>query len=194
MGDIIVAGFDISCNSTGVCLINNKRTIIHAESINPYPLESIERLNYIYDRFYTVLTSYDIKVIGFERQVTQQRYSYSAGSILPLAEVLGVFKLALHKSEPYHHANIYSFKPQVLKQSLTGDAKADKDKMMESLGSRRLKHLQGNIVEHSVNDCADAYAAADAALKVLEGVFDKEYDIVRETKNFLEKKEGIETI
>lgn len=194
MDDILVAGFDISCNSTGVCLINSKRTIIHAESINPYPLDSVERLNYIYDRFYTILTSYDIKVVGFERQLTQQRYSYSAGSILSLAEVLGVFKLALHKSEPYNHATIYAFKPQVLKQSLSGDAKADKDKMMESLGSRRLKHLQSNVVEYSVNDCADAYAAADAALKVVEGNFDKEYDLLRETENFpkiFDKKEGI---
>lgn len=184
MDDLLILGVDTSCNSTGICIINQKRSIVHAEAITPYPLSGIERLNYIYDRLYTVLTSYDISIIGLEKQVSQQRYNYNASNILDLAEVMGVFKLALHKSEIYNHASIYAFKAYILKQSLSGNAKADKDEMMASLGTRRLKHLQSNVAEGSVNDCADAYAAADAALKVYEGKFDKEYDVIREKKNF----------
>lgn len=176
----LILGVDLSCNSTGVCIINSKRNIIHAESINPYPLDGIFRLNYIYDRLLTILTSYDIKIIGYEKQLQQQRYSYSAGSILPLAEVQGIFKLSLVKSFPFLQKSlvIYSFKPQDLKISLSGDPKADKGKMIESLGVRRINHLKSNVVESSVNDCADAYAAADAALKVYNHSFDRDYDIV----------------
>ena len=145
MNDLIVLGADISCNSTGLCIINSKGNIVHAESINPYPLDGPHRLNYIYNRFYNIMTSYGVNVVGFEKQLQQQRFSYSAGSILQLAEVLGVFKLALFKSNLINTANIYAFKPQVLKISLSGDAKADKAKMMESLGARKLKHLQDNV-------------------------------------------------
>lgn len=172
---ILICGFDLSCNSSGVCIIDEKRNIVHAESINPYPLTGIARLNYIYDRLYTVLTSYDIKVIGFEKQLQQQRYNYNAGSILPLAEVLGAFKVALYKATLNKCLNVYAFKATVLKENLTGNSKADKDLMMESLGIRKLNHLKANIVDYAVNDCTDAFSAADAALKVYKGTFSLEY-------------------
>lgn len=186
LNNVVILGADLSCNSTGLCIINHKRSIIHAESINPYPLDGLVRLLYIYNRVANVLQSYNVTHIGYEKQVSQQRYNYSAGSILPLAEVQGVFKLAVAQ---YSLSNptleVYAFKPQDLKYSLSGDSKADKDKMMESLGSRRLSHLRSNVIESSVNDCADAYAAADAVLKVLANNFDKPYDIV-----FPVKEEG----
>lgn len=177
--DTIIAGFDLSCDSTGVCIINHKRSIIHAESINPYPLNGIARLHYIYNRIFGVLVSYNVSVVGYEKQVSQQRYNYSAGSILPLAEVQGVFKLALAKySNMQENLAVYAFSPMALKYSLSGDSKADKEKMMESLGTQKLKHLKSHIIEGSVNDTADAFAAADAAIKVLNKNFEKDYDIM----------------
>lgn len=179
--EILILGLDPSCNSSGVCIINQNRTIIHTESINPYPLDSISRLNYIYERVLNVLNSYDIRVVGFEKQINQQRYNYSAGSILPLAEVLGVYKLALYKVSTVKPMDIYAFKSTVLKESLSGNSKADKDLMMESVGVRRLNHIKTNIIEYAVNDVADAYSAADAALKVYEGKFNLDYDTIFRT-------------
>lgn len=178
----LIAGFDLSCNSTGVCIINEKRSIVHAESINPYPLDGVQRLNYIYDRLLAVMNSYDIEYVGFEKQVQQQRYSYSAGSILTLAEVVGVFKLAMYKSGLYDTSSVYAFRPQVLKESLSGDPKADKEKMMESIGIRSLNHLKSNISAGSVNDCADAYAAADAVLRILKNDFKYDFDEIVSNK------------
>lgn len=156
----LIAAFDLSMNSSGVCVMDiDKGSPVHYEAISS-DLEGIERLTYNYNRYLNILLSYkDIRWIAFEEQNPQMRFSYSAGSILSLAENVGVFKLAVYHSMPYLNTMpvIIGIPAQDIKKFATDNGKATKEDMIAAVNGNHIKSIRRDIPEHSVNDVADAY-------------------------------------
>ena len=150
-------------NSTGVCVMDlDKGTPLHYESITS-DLEGIERLSYNYNRYMNILSTYrDVEYIAFEEQNSQMRFSYNAGSILPLAENVGVFKLAIYHSFPYFFSSpmILGIPAQDIKKFATANGKATKEEMIAAVNGNHIKSIRRDIPEHSVDDVADAYHLA----------------------------------
>ena len=166
----LIAAFDLSMNSSGVCIMDmEKGSPVHYESITS-DLEGIERLRYNYNRYLNILSSYkDIRVISFEEQNPQMRFSYNAGSILSLAENVGVFKLAIHHSLPYFNEvpKILGIPAQDIKKFATDNGKATKEDMIAAVNGNHIKSIRRDIPEHSVNDVADAYHLAKMSRDLL---------------------------
>lgn len=159
----LVAAFDLSLNSSGVCIIDlEKGTPVHYESISS-GLSGIERLNYNYSRYMTLFSTYrDISHVAFEEQNSQMRFSYSAGNILQLAENVGVWKLALYHSLISFDLPIVvlGIPAQDIKKFATNNGKATKEEMIAAVNGNHIKSIRRDIPEHSVNDVADAYHLA----------------------------------
>lgn len=159
----LILSSDLSLNSSGIVVMDlEKGSPVHYESITS-DLDDIERLYYNYNRYLNLLTSYkDISVISFEAQNPHMRYSYSAGSIISLAENVGVWKLAVYHSLPYYTYPpiILSIPAQDIKKYATDNGKATKEDMIASVNGNHIKSIRRDIPEHSVNDVADAYHLA----------------------------------
>lgn len=173
--DLIIA-CDLSLNSSGIVIMDiEKGSPVHYESISS-DLEGIERLNYNYSRYLNLLTSYkDICYIAFEEQNPQMRFSYSAGSILPLAENAGVFKLAVSHSLPsmYRLPLVLGVPAQDIKKFATNNGKATKEDMIAAVNGNHIKSIRKNIPEHSIDDVADAYHLAKMTRDLI--INDKDY-------------------
>ena len=160
----VIIAFDPSLNSSGICVLPlDSDTPIAYECVCT-PVEDPARLRYNYDRFRAILSAYaDIRYIAFERQINQMRYGNNSGSILALAENIGILKLAIlqtlreesHKSIP-----IIAVPPDHIKKYATGNSKATKEDMMAAVNGNHMKTIRRVIPEHSVNDVADAYHLA----------------------------------
>lgn len=159
----LIISADLSLNSSGFCIIDKEKgSPVHYESITS-DKEGLERLNYNYHRYLNLLTTYrEIEYIAYEIQTSQMRFSYSAGSILPLAENMGVWKLAIYKSLS-NFTNpplILGVPAQDIKIYATGNGGASKDDMINAVNGHHIKSMRRSVPEHSVNDCADAYHLA----------------------------------
>lgn len=151
-------GLDPSLNSYGVCIINDRGTVVHVECIVPQNAHTSDsRLHYIYNRLIAILEPFhkDIKVL-YEKQIPQMRWAANAGGILSLAENIGITKLALSKLS----IESTGVTPGDIKKFATNNAKATKEDMIAALPSRAKEHITYNIPEHSINDVADAYHMA----------------------------------
>lgn len=145
---------------------------MHIESFNPAPLTGYERLSYIHDRYCLLLNNFKcIRYVGFEKQLSQQRYNFNAKYILSLAENIGILKLSL--CNVGRNINVYEFLPTEIKKNATGNSKADKPDMEKVLGVRVINNIKSNIIEGSVNDVVDAYHAAKITLDMLNGKFEE---------------------
>lgn len=171
-----VIAFDLSLNSSGVCVIDyEKGTPVHYESVTSN-LVGIERLNYNYNRFMNIFSTYrDVELVAFEEQNPQMRYSYSAGSILPLAENAGVWKLSLYQCLSLFTKGILvlGIPAQDIKKYATDNGKATKEDMIAAVNGNHIKSIRREIPEHSVNDVADAYHLAKMARDLVSN--DKDY-------------------
>lgn len=174
----LIAAYDLSLNSSGVCIIDyDKGTPVHYESITSN-LSGMERLSYNYNRYLNLFSIYnDLKIVAFEEQNQQMRFSYNAGSILPLAENVGVWKLALYqsmstviKSSPI----ILGIPAQDIKKFATDNGKATKEDMIAAVNGNHIKSIRREIPEHSVNDVADAYHLAKMARSLV--TLSQDYD------------------
>lgn len=166
--DSLICGIDLSLRSSGVCIIDSNNKIVHCESINPTGLSSGDRLNYIYERYYAIFDSYkSIDIVGFERQVSQQRYNWNAKYILDIAEGFGVLKLVLHQISLIRDLDVYHFTAQDLKIYATGNGKATKEEMIDSMPKRSLSKVQSYVIPSAVDDVVDAYYAASRTLSLL---------------------------
>jgi Holliday junction resolvasome RuvABC endonuclease subunit len=154
---------DLSLNSTGVVVMDlEKGSPVHYESITS-DIDNIERLNYNFNRYKNLLSSYrDIRVISYEAQNQQMRFSYNAGSILNIAENVGVWKLAIYQSLVYYNIlpTILSIPAQDIKKYATGNGQATKEDMIAAVNGNHIKSIKRDIPEHSINDVADAYHLA----------------------------------
>ena len=181
----LIAAFDLSLNSSGVCLIDLiTGTPRHYESITS-DLQGIERLNYNYCRYLTLFLTYrDISVIAFEEQNQQMRFSYNAGSILPLAENVGVWKLALYNSLPnfIDPPKVIGIPAQDIKKFATNNGKATKEDMIAAVNGNHIKSIRREIPEHSVNDVADAYHLARMTRDILNTNKDYSEYLVKDYK------------
>lgn len=159
----LILSADLSLNSSGIVIIElEKGTPVHYESISS-GLDGIERLEYNYERYRNILKSHkDIEYISYESQNKQMRYSYTAGSLLSLAENVGVWLLSIGESLPYLFFNplILTIPAQDIKIFATGNGKADKDEMIAAVNGNHIKSIRKSVPEHSVNDIADAYHLA----------------------------------
>ena len=159
----LILSADLSLNSSGIVVMDlEKGTPVHYESITSN-LENIERLNYNYNRYKNLLSSYkDIQYIVYEAQNKQMRFSYSAGSILSIAENVGVWKLAIYQSLSYYNIFplVLSIPAQDIKKYATNNGQATKEEMMAAVNGNHMKSIRRDIPEHSVNDIADAYHLA----------------------------------
>jgi len=159
---LILAG-DLSLNSSGIVVMNlDKGTPVHYESVST-DREGMERLNYNYHRYLNILSTYrDISYIAFEAQNQQMRFSYSAGSLISLAENVGVWKLAIYQSivQLANPPLVLSIPAQDIKTFATGNGKATKEDMIAAVNGNHIKSIRRDISEHSVNDIADAYHLA----------------------------------
>lgn len=159
---LILAG-DLSLNSSGIVVMDlEKGTPVHYESITS-DKEGMERLNYNYYRYLNIFRTYrDISYIAFEAQNQQMRFSYSAGSLIPLAENVGVWKLAIYQSLSTFSTPpvIITIPAQDIKTYATGNGKATKEDMIAAVNGNHIKSIRKNIPEHSVDDIADAYHLA----------------------------------
>lgn len=166
----LICGIDFSLRSSGICLIDMKGRVVYCESINPYTLNDSARLNYVYQRYVALFQSFsDIHIIGFERQVSQQRYNKNAKYILSLAEGFGVLKLAMYSLSQHRQLEVYQFTAQDLKIYATNNGKATKEDMIESLPKR----VKSTILSYSfppgaLDDVVDAYYAAMRTKSLLE--------------------------
>lgn len=159
----VIIATDLSLNSSGICVMDlAKGSPIHYESITS-DMDNIERLNYNYNRYLNILTSYkDVSCIVFEAQNPNMRYSYHAGSLISLAENVGVWKLAIYHSLPSYNIPpiILSVPAQDIKKFATSNGGATKEEMIEAVNGNHIKSIRRSIPEHSVNDVADAYHLA----------------------------------
>ena len=159
----MIAAFDLSLNSSGICIMTlDKGSPVHYESVSS-DLDDIERLNYNYIRYKNILSNYrDIKYIAFEEQNPQMRFSYSAGSLLSLAENVGAFKLAIAHSIASLNIPpiVIGIPAQDIKKFATDNSKATKEDMIAAVNGNHIKSIRRDIPEHSVNDVADAYHLA----------------------------------
>lgn len=178
-----VLGADLSLNSSGIVIMDIERgTPIHYESVSS-DLEGIERLNYNYNRYLNILSSYkDIKYISFEAQNAQMRYSYTAGSLLSLAENVGVWKLAVYHSLPYYNSTptLLSIPAQDIKKFATDNGKATKEDMIAAVNGNHMKSIRRDIPEHSINDIADAYHLARMTRDLVSNEKDYSQYIIRD--------------
>lgn len=162
----LVLSADLSLNSSGICIIRlDTGTPVHYEHITS-DREGIERLHYNYSRYLNVLSTYrDISCIAFEAQNKQMRFSYSAGSLVSLAENVGIWKLAIYHSIPnfIEPPVVLSIPAQDIKTYATGNGKATKEEMIAAVNGTHLRSIRRDIPEHSVNDIADAYHLARMA-------------------------------
>lgn len=162
----LILGCDPSLNSSGLCILDYKGKIVHTESFNPSPLIGYDRLSYNYDRYNVLLNNFkNIKYIGFERQLPQQRYNYNAKNILDLAENIGILKLVIQKLN--RPITVYEFLATEIKKFATGNSKAEKSDMESVLGTRVINNIKSNTIEYSVNDVVDAYHAARITLDAI---------------------------
>ena len=156
----LIIGADLSLNSSGIVVMDMDRgTPVHYEVVSS-GREGMERLHYNYNRYMNILSSYrDISCIAFEAQNQQMRFSYSAGSLISLAENVGVWKLAIYHSLPKfsHPPVILSVPAQDIKTFATGNGKATKEDMIAAVNGNHIKSIRREIPEHSINDVADAY-------------------------------------
>lgn len=160
----VIIAFDPSLNSSGICVLPlDSDTPIAYECVCP-PVEDPIRLKYNYDRFRSILSTYtDIRYIAFERQITQMRYGNNSGSILSLAENIGILKLAILHTHLWGvkvSVPIIAVPPDDIKKYATGNRKATKEDMMAAVNGNHMKTIRRTIPEHSVNDVADAYHLA----------------------------------
>ena len=149
----VILGIDPSLSSTGICILNDKGNI-HTIQVIHHSLDDPQRLLYIYNYLVNIITSYKPTRIAYERQVPQMRYAYSAGSIIPLAELAGVLKLALLTTSVEH---AYKVSPEDIKRYATSNPKATKEDMIAAISKRPSDRITRDIVSDSVNDVADAY-------------------------------------
>lgn len=181
-----ILGIDPSLSSTGICLINERGTILHCQSLN-HNLEDPYRLSYIYDSLLSIYKNYQPDYICYERQVPQMRYNNSASSIVPLAELAGVMKLSFLKYRDYNDSHvILRYPPEDIKRAATNNPRADKEEMMNSVPASQLKKIKEYVPDWSVNDVADAYHTANLLRLILNSSKDtinkpiingKEYDL-----------------
>lgn len=165
-----VLGFDLSLESSGVCIYKDGSPY-HYECVVPYPLKDIDRLQSNYLDYCRILTTYrGIKCIAFESQVNQMRYHRNAGSIISLAENIGVFKLAIAEVALTHSPDliVLGIPPGDIKSFATGNSKSDKEAMINAVNGHHIKYIKKNIPEYSVNDVADAYHIARMAHQLIE--------------------------
>lgn len=167
---------DLSLNSSGICIIDiDKGNPVHYESISS-GLENIERLVYNYNRYMNLLSTYrDIVVIAYEEQNPHMRFSYNAGTILNIAENVGVWKLAIYNSLPGFTTSpkILGIPAQDIKKFATDNGQATKEAMMAAVNGHHMKSIRREIPEHSVNDVADAYHLAKMARDLI--INEKDY-------------------
>lgn len=182
----LISSFDLSMNSSGICIMDiEKGSPVHYESITS-DLDGIERINYNYTRYKNILSSFrDISVIAFEEQNPQMRFSYNAGSILSLAENVGIFKLAIYHSLPNlnEHPLILGIPAQDIKKFATDNGKATKEDMIAAVNGNHIKSIRRDIPEHSVNDVADAYHLAKMARDLIINEKDYSKYVVKNFKN-----------
>ena len=159
----LIVSMDLSLNSTGVVVMDlDKGTPIHYESITS-DIDDIERLNYNFNRYKNILSSYrEIRYISYEAQNKQMRFSYNAGSILSIAENVGAWKLAMYQSLAWYAIlpTIMSIPAQDIKKFATGNGQATKEDMIAAVNGNHIKSIKRDIPEHSINDVADAYHLA----------------------------------
>lgn len=181
----LVLGADLSLNSSGICIMSlDKGSPVHYESISS-DVDGIERLYYNYTRYMNILTTYrDIEYIVFEEQNQQMRFSYNAGSILTLAENVGVFKLAIYNSlcQLNKQPTILGIPAQDIKKFATDNGKATKEDMIAAVNGNHIKSIRRDIPEHSVNDVADAYHAARMARDLISNGKDYSAYLVKDYK------------
>lgn len=185
---LIISG-DLSLNSSGIVIMDlEKGTPVHYEAITS-DLDGIERLNYNYHRYLNLFMNYrEIEYIAFEAQNKQMRFNYSAGSILPIAENVGVWKKAIYDSIPYleNPPLILTIPAQDIKIFATGNGKAEKEDMIAAVNGNHIKSIRRDIPEHSVNDVADAYHLAKMVRDIIINKKDYSKYLLKNYKNFSE--------
>ena len=166
---MLILGIDPSLSSTGLCLINERGTLITHTALC-HSLEDPKRLYYISGVLSTFLHSYDPTHIIYERQVPQMRYNYSAGSMIPLAELAGVLKLVLldYVQIKKPNVSVYRVPPEVIKESATSKSKATKEEMIAALPEKIRKKFEESVSPDSVDDVSDAYHAANLLRRSLQ--------------------------
>lgn len=184
---LILSG-DLSLNSSGIVLMTvDKGNPIHYEAITS-DLDGIERLNYNYTRYLNIISNFkDIEYIVFEAQNQQMRFSYQAGSILSIAENVGVWKKAIHDGIPYLNTPpiVLTVPAQDIKTFATGNGKAEKDEMIAAVNGNHIKSIRKSIPEHSVNDVADAYHLAKLIRDMIINKKDYSAYLVKDYKIFV---------
>lgn len=179
-------GIDPSISSTGICIINDRGTIQHCQSLN-HTLDDPYRLAFIYDSLLSIYENYMPDYICYERQVPQMRFNTNASSIIPLAELAGIMKLSFLHYRRYNHTHVICrYPPEDIKRFATGNPRATKEEMMSAVPESQMKKIIALVPEWSVNDVADAYHTANLIRVLLKDTtdniskpvyHDKEYDI-----------------
>lgn len=179
----MIASFDLSLNSSGVCIMNlEKGSPVHYEHISS-DLDGIERLSYNYLRYKNILSNYkSIRYIAFEEQNPQMRFSYSAGSLLTLAENVGVFKLAIEHSlaNLTNPPIVLGISAQEIKKFATSNGNATKEEMIAAVNGNHIKSIRRDIPEHSVNDVVDAYHLAKMVRDIIQNEKDHSKYLVKD--------------
>ena len=161
MSNLILA-IDPSLNSTGICVlpVESKTPIVY-QCIRP-PVGDPRRLSYIYSTYRTLFDTYgsDLSYIAYEKQMNQMRYGYQSGTILELAENIGVLKLSILHSMDNLTTKVVRVQPDVIKKYATGNSKATKDDMIAAVNGNHIKSIRHSVPEDAVNDVADAYHLA----------------------------------
>jgi len=161
MSNLILA-IDPSLNSTGICVLPvESKTPIAYQCIRP-PVGDPRRLSYIYSMYRTLFKTYgsDLVYIAYEKQMNQMRYGYQSGTILELAENIGVLKLSILHCIDNFRTKIVRVQPDVIKKYATGNSKATKDDMIAAVNGNHIKSMRHSVPEDAVNDVADAYHLA----------------------------------
>ena len=157
-----ILGIDPSLNSSGLCIINENNTIRYMESINPLPLKDFDRLQYNYMQFKSILDCFsEVSIVGMEQPL--HHMAANAGTIMLLAESLGVLKLAIR--EVHRPLIVYGFPPCMVKQEATGSGNATKEEMLQVMTKTNIKKISRCISEEAQDDVVDAYYIARLASK-----------------------------
>lgn len=183
---MLYMGIDPSISSTGICIINDRGTIQHCQSLN-HTLDDPYRLAYIYDSLMSIYENYKPDYICYERQVPQMRFNTNASAIVPLAELAGILKLSFLHYRRYGYPHVICrYPPEDIKRFATGNSRASKEEMMDAVPESQMKKIKAFVPEWSVNDVADAYHAADLCRVLIKGssqsinkplINGKEYDL-----------------
>lgn len=183
----LIASFDLSLNSSGIVILDiDKGNPVHYESVCSN-LDGIERLNYNYNRYLNIFSNHrDIEYVVFEEQNSSMRYSYNAGSILTLAENVGIWKLSLYHSLSLFKSGVIllGVPAQDIKKYATGNGKATKEEMISAVNGNHIKTIRREIPEHSVNDVADAYHLARLTRDFIVNNKDYTHYLLKNYKNF----------